>query len=103
MIARHWKGVARAEEARNYIHHLRLETFPQLSAIDGFVDATILKREVDEGIEFLIITVWQSLDAIKAFAGENLTEAVVPQNVQDMMITFDTHATHYEIDEESNE
>ncbi|MCI0708984.1 MAG: antibiotic biosynthesis monooxygenase [Chloroflexi bacterium] len=103
MISRHWKGIAKPEEADNYIRHLRRDTFPQLSTIEGFINATILKRAVNEGVEFLIVTVWQSLDAIKQFAGENPTVAVVPPNVQAMMIAFDSHVTHYDIDEEPHE
>lgn len=100
MISRHWKGIAKPEETDNYIRHLRRDTFPQLRSIEGFIDATILKRPTDDGIEFLIVTVWESLDAIKQFAGEIPTVAVVPPNVQAMMIAFDSHVTHYEIDEE---
>ncbi len=96
MVERHWKGIAKAEEANNYIDHLTKDTFPQLAAIKGFVNASILTREVNEGIEFLIVTVWQSIEAIKQFAGEQVDAAVVPSIVQQMMITYDKNVRHYE-------
>jgi heme-degrading monooxygenase HmoA len=97
MIARHWKGVTKSEEAENYIRHLQNETFPNLSRIDGFLSSAILKRAVSEGIEFLIVTKWESLDAIKQFAGEKLYTSVVPEKVQAMMVNYDREVSHYEI------
>ena len=96
MIARHWKGVTRPGEADNYIRHLREETFPALKKIPGFVRASIFRREVSAGTEFLIVTVWQSLDAIRAFAGPDAEVAVVPDAVQAMMVEFDRRAVHFE-------
>jgi heme-degrading monooxygenase HmoA len=100
MISRHWKGIARPEEADNYIEHLRRDTFPQLSGIHGFVGASILKRQVDRGVEFLIVTIWESMEAIERFAGETPDAAVVPPSVQDMMVEYDRKVLHYEIVEE---
>ena len=97
MILRHWKGIARVEEADNYIRYLESETFPQVSTIQGFVEAKILKRNVEQGVEFLIISTWESVASIKQFAGEVADIAVVPPHVQAMMVEFDDFTTHYEI------
>jgi heme-degrading monooxygenase HmoA len=48
-------------------------------------------------VEFLVITTWESLDAIRAFAGAELETAVVPALVRDMMVEFDPVARHYEV------
>jgi heme-degrading monooxygenase HmoA len=61
------------------------------------VRASILKRDVEGGIEFQIITVWESLEAIKSFAGEDTEAAVVPLVAQAMMVEFDARALHYEV------
>ena len=97
MISRHWRGTARPEEADNYIRHLQQETFPQLARIEGFVSASILRREVARGVEFLIVTVWESMDAIRQFAGEGVHVAVVPPAAQAMMVEYDREVAHYEI------
>jgi heme-degrading monooxygenase HmoA len=96
-ISRQWRGLAKEERADDYVEHLRRDTFPQLERIPGFVDATILRRAVARGVEFLIITRWQSLDAIRGFAGADAETAVVPQNVQRMMLEYDRRVAHYEI------
>lgn len=97
MIERHWGGLAQQAQASNYIAHLREETFPALAAIAGFVDACILKREVERGVEFLIVTRWRSMEAIAQFAGQNVDAAVVPAKVQQMMIEYDRSVRHYEV------
>jgi heme-degrading monooxygenase HmoA len=97
MISRHWKAVARPGQAERYVGHLRREIFPQLAAIPGFVRAAILRREVADGTEFRIVTVWESLSAIKAFAGNDPEIAVVPPVVQAMMSAYDRHVVHYEV------
>ena len=99
-ISRHWKGVAKPEEADNYIHHLRNETFPELARIEGFISASILRRSIREGMEFLIVTTWQSIEAIRKFAGESAITAVVPPIVQAMMVEYDREVAHYEVLEE---
>ena len=100
MISRHWKGVAKPEEADHYIHHLRNDTFPKLARIGGFIRASILRRSVPEGTEFLVVTTWRSMEAIRQFAGESVHTAVVPLAVQTMMVDYDREVAHYEIVEE---
>lgn len=97
MIERHWKGIAKTEEADQYIQHLLTDTFPKLSAMTGFIRSSILRRKVDRGIEFRVVTVWSSLEAIKQFAGEVPDLAVVPSNVKKMMVEYDAFAFHYEV------
>jgi len=97
MIARHWTGLVKKDRADDYIAHLINDTFKQLARIEGFIKASILKRELFEGVEFLIITNWRSLEAIKQFAGENSESAVVPKKAQEMMIRYDQQVKHYEV------
>jgi len=97
VIARHWRGVARAESADRYVAHLETETFPAIARIDGFVSAMVLRRPTDDGIEFVVVTTWRSMTAIERFAGARPQDAVVPHEVRDMMIAFDRQVTHYEI------
>lgn len=97
MISRHWRGIAHKARAEDYIIHLRQETIPALAAISGFKKASILTRDTGDGTEFLVITEWESLDAIKAFAGEEPLKAVVPEKVQVMMMNYDREVKHYEV------
>jgi heme-degrading monooxygenase HmoA len=97
VISRHWKGIAKPDQAEAYVRHLTTETFPRLATMAGFVRASILKRAVGRGTEFQIVTVWESIDAIRAFAGEDVEVAVVPEVAQEMMLEYDTSVTHYEV------
>lgn len=97
MISRHWTAVARPGQAGAYLEHLKAETYPQLARIPGFVRASVLSRSVPGGTEFRVVTVWDSLDAIRGFAGPRIDAAVVPPVVQQMMATYDSEVVHYEV------
>ncbi len=97
MIERHWKGIAKKERANEYIAHLRNDTFQEIKKIKGFISASILKRDLSEGVEFLVITKWETLEVIKQFAGEKIETAVVPKLVQDIMVKYDKNVRHYEV------
>ena len=60
------------------------------------MNASILQRVVTDGIEFLVVTYWDNMDAIKEFAGEAADIAVVPALVQEMMVRYDPVVRHYE-------
>jgi hypothetical protein len=97
MISRQWRGLAKSDQAQNYTEHLRTETFPALRALPGFMGASILSREVANGIEFLVITQWQALDDIVRFSGPDLDAAVVPPAAAQMMIEYDRRVRHYDV------
>jgi heme-degrading monooxygenase HmoA len=97
VISRQWRGIARRSEADGYVSHLRSDTFPQLGRIQRFCGASILRRDVAAGVEFLIVTLWESIDAVRAFAGDNPEEAVVPDRVREMMVSFDRIVSHYAV------
>jgi heme-degrading monooxygenase HmoA len=97
MISRQWRGLAKAEFAEAYIEHLKTETFPAIRKLRGFVGAEILRREVPEGVEFLVVTRWASMGSIRAFAGDEVNTAVVPAKVDAMMVDYDRIVRHYEV------
>ncbi|HEY4975015.1 MAG TPA: hypothetical protein VII41_15485 [Steroidobacteraceae bacterium] len=92
-----WRALTSLEQADNYVTHLQATIFPQLRQLSGFVDASILRREVDRGAEFVVMTRWESLKAIEQFAGADFTLAVVPPETQRMMIDYDRSVRHYEV------
>jgi heme-degrading monooxygenase HmoA len=97
MISRQWLGLAKTEQAEAYVEHLRAETFPALQALPGFAGASILRRDTPPGVEFLVVTQWASLEAVRAFAGADVEAAVVPRKVHDMMVAYDRTVRHYEV------
>ena len=97
MISRQWRGLARVNQAEAYQEHLRNETLPALRKIPGFIDASVLARDLAAGIEFLVVTRWTSMDAIVSFAGSDVEAAVVPAKVAEMMVEYDHRVEHFEV------
>ena len=71
MISRHWRGLANPARADEYVQHLRSDTLPKLSNIPGFISASILRRNITQGVEFLVVTNWESIGAIEQFSGRD--------------------------------
>lgn len=97
MIARVWRGIALPEKANDYLEHLQQAVLPELGQIDGYRGAYVLRREVADGVEFTVQTLWESMDAIRQFAGEQVETAVVAPAAQPLFRTFEATVTHYEI------
>lgn len=97
MISRQWHGIVKPDQADAYVVYLMSEVVPGLRAIDGFAGAELLKREVTEGIEFLVVTRWASIDAVRAFAGKDPDVAVVSPKAQAMLVDYDRVVQHYHV------
>jgi heme-degrading monooxygenase HmoA len=97
VISRQWRGLAHPNHADAYEEHLRSHTFPALREIAGFIDASILRRRIERGVEYLVVTRWASMAAILRFAGTDVEAAVVPAEVDSMMIEYDRRVRHFEV------
>lgn len=97
MIARLWRGVAVGGNADAYQRHATEKVFPALGDIPGHRGAYLLKRAVGGRTEFLALTFWDSLDAIRAFAGSDPEVSVVEPEAQAVLAEFDDFARHYEV------
>jgi heme-degrading monooxygenase HmoA len=101
MILREWRGRARPDKIEDYPAHFRRSVLPELRRIPGFRGATLSRRDDGGRIEYLVLTRWQSLDAVRAFAGAGLDKAVVEPGAAASLIDFDDAVRHYEIIEEA--
>ncbi|MHC1760141.1 MAG: antibiotic biosynthesis monooxygenase [Negativicutes bacterium] len=97
MIERIWRGRATIENAPKYQKHVTEHVFSELNQIPGFMGARLLKRQEEDEIEFLAVTMWESLAAIKGFAGDNIETAIVEPAAREVLCEFDEFATHFEI------
>ena len=97
MIARYWKGIAFKEKANDYETHLERSVLPELERIDGFRGYRLLRRDVAEDVEFVVLTLWESMEAIRKFAGENADTAVVAPEARGLFRKYDSEVKHYEI------
>ncbi len=99
MINRIWHGWTTPDNADKYEALLKEEIFVgiQHRHIRGFKGIQLLRREAGEEVEFVTIMVFDSLDAVRAFAGENYEVAVVPEKARAVLAHFDERSQHYEI------
>ena len=97
MIARMWKARAAPDRAAEYAAYLRSTVIPELAAIDGYVGMTLLERDRDDLVEVTVITWWQSIAAIRAFAGDAVETAVVHDTAARMLVDFDRAVTHHRV------
>jgi heme-degrading monooxygenase HmoA len=70
MIVRAWQAVTDVDKAPEYEAHFQHGVLPELRAIDGYKGAYLLKREESNTVIITVLTLWESMDAIRAFAGE---------------------------------
>jgi heme-degrading monooxygenase HmoA len=97
-IVRVWKGYGTVDGVERYCrNHFVNTVLPQLRTRDGFLSARVLVRALDNETEVVVATVWDSIDAVKAFAGENYDEAVVEPVVRDMLDRFDERVSHFTV------
>ncbi len=97
MIERVWSGRTTREGAVSYAEHFRRVVLPELGPIAGYRGARLLEREQDGGIEVVVVTRWQSLDAIRAFAGEELDRAVVHEDAASLFSDYDRKVRHFDV------
>ncbi len=97
MISRQWKCILKEDAHDQYIKFLNEVVFKNARSLPGFVHADILKRSTPGGFEFLVITLWETLESIEAFAGKDISKAMVPEEAQRMMVSFDKTVEHYEV------
>jgi heme-degrading monooxygenase HmoA len=97
MIIREWRGRAGRSQADAYPRHFRERVISELREVPGFMGAQLSRRDVDGGVEFLVLTRWQSMDAIRGFAGMEVDKAVVEPGAAAALVEFDERVRHYEV------
>lgn len=104
MISRIWHGWTTPENADTYETLLQEEIFVgiQNRHIPGFRGIQLLRRSLAEEVEFITIMEFESLAAVRAFAGEDYETAVVPEKARAVLSRFDERSQHYEIKVEMN-
>lgn len=97
MIARLWRGSATPDKAPLYTEHFETIVIPNLERLAGHRGAMLLQRETGGMIEFTAITFWDSLDSIRAFAGDDADAAHVEPEARTALEDFDTFARNFDL------
>jgi len=100
MIIRAWRGRASRSKSDAYPGHFREAVVPELRNVPGFLGAQLSRRPEGDRVEFLVLTRWQSMEAVRAFAGPAVDKAVVEPGAIAALDDFDATVRHYEVIEE---
>jgi heme-degrading monooxygenase HmoA len=94
VIVRVWKGRGSNAGIERYCReHFEPVVLPELRGLEGFLGAEVLVRDG----ELVVATRWESLDAVRAFAGEGLERAVVEPVVAELLDSYDETVVHYTV------
>ena len=97
MIARIWKGVTLAAKADEYLDYLKATGLKEYRATDGNRGVWVLRRLQDDQAEFTLISLWESWESIRRFAGEEIERAVYYPEDQRYLLALDPSVVHYEV------
>ncbi len=97
MIARIWKGVVRLADADVYADYIRETGFAEYGQTAGNRGAWMLRRDAGDRTEFITLSLWESIDAIRAFAGDDIEAAVLYPEDERYLIERQSSVTHYEV------
>jgi heme-degrading monooxygenase HmoA len=96
MITRLWHGWTSRENADRYQSLLESDLLPAIHRIEGYAGAQVLRRDAGDEVEFITLTFFDSMDAVRAFAGDDFERAVVPEEARKLLSHFDQRSAHYE-------
>src|SRR5262245_37893714 len=98
MIARIWRGWTTPDNADAYQHMVSTLVLPEIASrdLEGYHGAYLLRREIEGEVEFSTITLFDSIDNIRAFTGDDYAVAHVPTEARAVLSRFDERSVHYE-------
>ncbi len=97
MVARIWRGATRASDADAYVEVLRATGVKDLRATEGNRGVWVFRRIHGDRADFLVLSLWESLDAVRRFAGDDAEKAVFYPEDEAYLVEHETAATHYEV------
>jgi hypothetical protein len=97
MIARLWKGWTTLENADAYERLLREKVLPGLQQIDGYRGGYVLRKDGDQEVEFAVLNLFESFDALRMFAGPDYEIPVFEPEARLLLSKVEPIARHYEV------
>jgi len=98
MIARVWRGWTKPEDAEAYARFLSAELFPAVAArVGGFRGGFVFRRRDGCDVEFLVMTVFESLDDVRRFAGDDVDVPVIEPEAARLLIRGDDRVEHFDV------
>lgn len=97
MIARHWRGWTTSGNANAYEQLLRKTVLPGLKQISGYRGGYVLRRDVGKEVEFVVVNLFDSIEAVQQFAGPDYVTAQFEPKAKRLLARVEPLAAHYEV------
>jgi hypothetical protein len=97
MIARHWRGWTKAHDAEEYEGLLKNKVLPGLRDVEGYRGGYVLRKDGPEEAEFVVVNFFDSLEAVRGFAGPDYSVPVFEPEARRLLSRIEPFATHYEL------
>lgn len=97
MVGRLWRGATSADDADEYLAYLRQTGLAAYAATEGHLRSIALRRIDGERAEFVLLTIWESMDAVRRFAGDDPQRAVFYPEDDRFLVSRDDRVTHFEV------
>jgi hypothetical protein len=97
MIARHWRGWTEVQNADSYEDLLKQKVLPELKKLEGYRGGYVFRHDGQHEVEFVVVNLFDSLEAVKRFAGDDYTTAVFESEAERLLSRIEPRATHYDV------
>jgi len=97
MIVRMWHGRVPTSKADAYREFTNARAIPDYQSVKGNISVHVLERREGEVTHFITLTFWESLEAIKGFAGDDVETAKYYPEDKDFLLEFEPTVVHYEV------
>jgi len=97
MIARVWRGLSPSEKADEYLEYMQTTGVKDIRATEGNRGVYVLRRTNDAHVEFVFISLWDSIDSVRRFAGQEVDKARYYPRDKEFLIQLEPKVIHYEV------
>ncbi len=97
MIVRRWRGATRAADADRYLAYLEATGLREYRSLPGNRGVLLLRRALEDQAEFVLLSFWESEDAIRAFSGNDIRVARFYPDDSEFLVDSDRHADHFQL------
>ena len=97
MIARHWRGWTEVQNADAYEDLLKQKVLPELKKFEGYRGGYVLRHDGEREVEFVVVNLFDSLEAVKRFAGDDYATPIFEPEAKRLLSRIEPRATHYDV------
>lgn len=98
MVVRFWSARTTQVRFPDYLRHFHENVLPSLRAVNGFLEARVISQSDGVVVQFIVETLWATMEAIDRFAGPDREAAVVADEALDLLTSYDRRVRHYLVD-----